>query len=106
MTVDRFMEMELGGSITLKGFGELGGGELVVVKKLVGRYARKVTDAAKGYESLTVTMKPVHKTKTGEKYEIHAMLVIDGKKLTSEVVDMNLFVALDSTLQHVLAEQK
>ncbi|MFC1648393.1 hypothetical protein ACFL1B_02930 [Nanoarchaeota archaeon] len=95
------MDIELGGAITLKGFGELSGGELIVVKKLVGRYARKLSESSKDYEGLTVTMKPVHKTPKGQKFEIHASMIASGKKITSEVTDVNIFVALDSALQKV-----
>lgn len=98
------MAIELGGEITLKGFGDLDGGELVVVKKLVGRYARKLSENSNGYKGLTVTMKPVHKTENSQKYELHAMADLDGDQITSEVTDRNLFMALDDVLQKVLTQ--
>ena len=95
--------IELGGNITLVGFKELDYAELIVVKKVVGGYARKMSDAMKDFEDLTVTMKDVHKTPKSQKYEVHAKLMAGGKPRTSEVVDRNLFIALDSSLKKVLA---
>ena len=100
------MVIELGGEITLKGFSDLGGGELVVVKKLVGRYARKISETSDSYKGLTVTMKPVHKKEKNQKYELHALVELDGDRKTSEVTNQNLFVALDEVLQKVLAQIK
>jgi len=96
--------IELGGNITLAGFKDLDHAELIVVKKLVGSYTRKMSDSLKDFENLTVTMKGVHKTPKSQKYEIHGKLMAGGKPYTSEVVDRNLFVALDSSLKKILTE--
>ncbi|HHE36350.1 MAG TPA: hypothetical protein ENL16_00870 [Candidatus Woesearchaeota archaeon] len=95
--------IELGGNITLVGFKELEKAELVVVKKIVGSYARKMSDTVSGFESLTVTLKVVHRTEGSEKYELHAKAVINGKPLASETTQRNLFVGLDDVLKKVLA---
>ncbi|MFH1770245.1 MAG: hypothetical protein ABH828_01680 [archaeon] len=95
--------IELGGNITLSGFNELDHAELIVVKKVVGSYARKMSDTDKKFESLTVTMKDVHKTPKSQKYEIHSKMISKGNPVTSEVIDRNLFVALDSSLKKIVA---
>lgn len=95
--------IELGGNITLAGFKEIEKAELVVVKKLVGSYTRKMSDTVSGFESLTVTLKIVHKTKGSEKYEVHAKAMVSGKPITSETTERNLFVGLDDVLKKVLA---
>ena len=95
--------IELGGNITLVGFKEIEKAELVIVKKLVGSYARKLSDAVSGFENLTVTLKIVHKTEGSEKYEVHAKVIINGKPITSETTERNLFVGLDDVLKNVLA---
>lgn len=94
--------IELGGNITLAGFKEIDKGELVVVKKIVGSYTRKLSDAVSGFESITVTLKIVHKTEGSEKYEIHAKAMVNGKPVTSEITDRNLFIGLDTVLSKVL----
>ncbi|MBU1201721.1 MAG: hypothetical protein KJ583_06435 [Nanoarchaeota archaeon] len=94
--------IELGGNITLVGFRDLEPAELIVVKKVVGTYARKMSDTVESFENLTVTLKEVHKTPKSQKYEIHAKLLAKGKAYNSESVDRNLFVVLDSALKKVL----
>lgn len=95
--------IELGGNITLAGFKEINKGELVVVKKIVGSYARKMSDSISGFENLTVTLKIVHKTEGSEKYEIHGKIMVNGKPFTSETTERNMFVAMDDVLKKVLA---
>lgn len=92
-------EMQLGGSIVLSGFKNLHRAELVVVKKIVGSYARKFSDNLDGYDSLSLSLKEIHKTEGSEKFELHAKLVHKGKVETSEVTDRNVFVAIDSVLK-------
>lgn len=91
--------MQLGGNISLSGFNVVEKPEVVVVKKIVGSYARKFADQLKNYESLELRLKQVHKTETSEKFELHAKLLFDGKVEASEVTDRNIFVAVDSALK-------
>ncbi|MFA6073823.1 MAG: hypothetical protein WC758_06950 [Candidatus Woesearchaeota archaeon] len=91
--------VELGGKISLSGFKELKPAELVVAKKLIGSYARKFADSLENYESLHIYLKAVHKTPGSEKYEIHGKLLFNGNLKVSEVIDRNLFVALDNVLK-------
>ena len=95
--------IELGGNITLAGFKDIDKAELVVVKKIVGSYARKMSDSVSGFENLTVTLKIVHKTEGSEKYEVHGKAMVSGKPAASETTERNLFVALDDVLKKVLA---
>lgn len=100
-------DMELGGKISLSGFKEIKPAEFIVVKKIIGGYARKFSDSLVNYESLHIYLKGVHKTPGSEKFEIHGKLLFDGKLKVSEIVDRNLFVALDSVLKklEMLSEQ-
>ena len=91
--------IQLGGSIVLSGFGSLDGGSMIILKKIVGNYARKFSEMAKNFESLSITMKPVHGKEVSEKYEIHAKVMNGGKPVTSEVTERNLFVTVDSALK-------
>ncbi|MGM5480233.1 MAG: hypothetical protein ACQESC_02125 [Nanobdellota archaeon] len=96
--------IELGGNITLVGFKELDYGEFVVVKKLVGNYARKFSERD-NMQGLTVTLKPIHKTEdVPSKFELKSKLEIDGSFYNADVVDFNLFVGLDKVLKK-LSEQ-
>ncbi|MBN2053255.1 hypothetical protein JW756_07155 [Candidatus Woesearchaeota archaeon] len=94
---------QLGGNITLVGFKAVDKAELVVVKKIVGSYTRKLSDTVPGFESISVNLKPIHKTEEGHpKYELHAKAIIKGKPLASEVVERNLFIGLDDLLKNIV----
>ena len=99
--------MELGGNISLSGFSERDFTEMIVIKKIVGQYARKFTDHFKEFSHLNITMKTVHTSK----FELVTKAHIASKEFASEVTENNLFVALDSSLKHcweqaVKAEEK
>lgn len=91
--------IELGGNITLVGFKELGYAELIVVKKVVGSYARKFADKEQ-LNNLTLTLKPIHHTtEDSMKFEIKGKADINGKVVNTELVDYNLFIGLDNVLK-------
>jgi hypothetical protein len=92
--------IELGGNIVLTGFSTRDFTEMIIVKKIVGQYTRKLTDTVDGFRQLHITLKEIHSTKV----EIIAKADVDGKEYASETVQHNLFVALDSCLKHVLAQ--
>ena len=89
------MDIELGGSITLKGFSDIGGGELVVAKKIIGSYARKISENIDDYENLTLDLKKKNP------YVLSAE-VTAKKSAKAEVKDKNLFVAIDLVLKEVI----
>ncbi len=92
--------IELGGNITLVGFTDLEPAKLIVIKKLVGNYARRMSNSVQNFENLTVTLKSIH----GEdgKVELHSKLMAGGNHITSEVTDFNLFYALDKSLNKII----
>lgn len=93
--------IQLGGNIELVGFKELDPAQLIVVKKIVGNYARRMADSSEGFEKLTVTMKKVHNSQ----FELNAKLMDKGSPFTSEVVDFNLFFALDKVLAKIINQK-
>lgn len=92
--------LQLGGNIELSGFGSLDKGIMVILKKIVGNYARKMSDMSSNFENLSLRMKTVH----DNKYELHAKLMDNGKAFTSSTVERNLFVAVDSVLKKIMKE--
>ncbi len=93
--------LELGGNIRLAGFRELDGASMIVVKKIVGSYARKISELIPNVTELSLVLKPVHKVEESSKYEIKGRLVVGGEHYNSEYTDKNLFVALDKVLKKV-----
>ena len=90
--------IELGGNIELLGFKDIEIQELIVLKKIIGSYARKFSDNIKDYEKLTVHLKQVG-AKTSSKYEVQTKLMIKGKPVNSDVTENNLFVAVAESLK-------
>jgi hypothetical protein len=103
--VDKVNEgLMLGGNIELVGFKQVSMAEVVVVKKLVGSYTRKIQDNSKNFERISIHLKEIHKIDNNAKHELHVKVLDDGKTFSSEFVDKNLFVALDSALKKALGE--
>jgi hypothetical protein len=98
--------LQLGGNIELSGFSDLEPGVMIVLKKIVGNYARRMNDKCKNFEKLTLTMKTVHAKEKGEKYELHARMIENGRPYTASNIDRNLFVAVDSSLKAVMNSLK
>ncbi len=98
--------LQLGGNIELSGFSDLEPGVMIILKKIVGNYARRMSDKCKNFEKLTVTMKTVHAKEKGEKYELHAKMIDNGKPHNSSCVDRYLFVGVDNSLKAVMNSLK
>jgi len=96
--------MQLGGNIELSGFSQVDPASMIIVKKIVGNYAKRFSEQNEKFEKLSLNMKEVHKTAKSEKIEIHCNVTISGKNFTSEVTERNTFVAVDSVLKKVSNE--
>ena len=97
-------DVQLGGNIQLSGFRDIDSSSMIVLKKIIGNYARRISELADKMQSLHVTLKPIHEREKSEQYEVHAKLIDDGKVYASEMVDRNLFVAVDSVLKKMVNE--
>ena len=98
--------IELGGNITLVGFKELEPAKLIVVKKMIGTYAKKIADQA-GLKELKVELKTTHnksKEADKQKYEIKANVHTEKKAYNAEITQFNLFYALDEVLGKIIAQ--
>lgn len=90
--------------IELTGFKHIDSSSMAVLKKIVGNYAKRIGELAKKLEALHITLKPVHEREKGEKYEVHAKIIDDGKVYTSEITERNLFAAVDAVLKKIVNE--
>ena len=91
--------IELGRSIVLEGFNDINGGEMVILKKLLGNYVKEITEKKGNIEKLSLNL---NKTKLGEKniFNLQAELLA-GEKYNTEVRDGNLFFAIDKALKDI-----
>ena len=88
--------IKLGGNIELTGFSELDGGSMIILKKIVGSYARKFSDSLKDFEKLVLEL-----NEQGNELEINAKIVVGGKETSANAKDKNLFVAVDRVLKEL-----
>jgi ribosome-associated translation inhibitor RaiA len=96
--------IELGGNIVLIGFKELDYAEMIVIKKIVGNYARRFSDKEQ-LNNLTLTLKQIHHTsEDSSKFELKAKADLNGKIVNSELVDYNVFIALDNVMKKIEAQ--
>lgn len=93
--------LELGGNIELSGFSKIDRSNMVVVKKIVGSYAKKLYEHGTHTDKISVHLKGVHHDQGPGKFEIHAKALIEGRPITSETVNNNLFFALDEALKKI-----
>jgi len=93
--------LELGGNIELSGFSKIDRSNMVIVKKIVGSYAKKLYEQDEGINKISVHLKNVHHTEGPGKFELHAKIIDNGKVITSETINNNLFFALDEVLKKI-----
>ncbi len=91
--------IELGGNIKLIGFDDLDPGSLIVVKKITGNYARKIS------EKVNSELDEVNlELKEQDGKNINSFVKFQDKTFNAEVNDKNLFYALDKVLAKLLNE--
>lgn len=89
--------IELGGNIKLIGFNDLDPATLIVVKKITGNYARKISQKVESnLDELSLELKD----DSGK--NINSSLKFKDKTFSAEVNDTNLFYALDKALAKLL----
>ena len=97
--------LQLGGNIELTGFGGLNASEMIVVKKIVGNYARRLEDVCTNFNGLKLKLKPLHQA--GDKvrnFELHGQVVDDGRVVPAGTTEHNVFVGVDSVCKKLVSE--
>jgi hypothetical protein len=86
--------MQLGDKIELVNFHTFEKDKLLVIRKIVGNFVKNLQERHPDFEKLSLAFNAVHETK----FEIKGGLKIGGKDYHSEIVDFNLFFAINSVL--------
>lgn len=89
--------LELGGGIKLEGFETIEPSLLIVVKKVVGNYAKKMSEQVVNFKEILVTV--------SDQYKIEATMIAESE-FSSNATSSNLFFALDKALGEVLNKAK
>ncbi|MEK6974597.1 MAG: hypothetical protein AABW41_05170 [Nanoarchaeota archaeon] len=92
--------IQLGGNITLDGF-ELEPSSLVIVKKIVGNYAKNIYTNITSFENLNIRLKEGSSLK-----EIESVLLVNNNEVSVIASDPNLFFALDKSLALLVEKAK
>lgn len=85
--------MQLGGNIKLIGFGPVESAKLIVAKKMIGNYARKISDKVGNFSDLIVEL---------EGSSVKCKLLVDSRAYESKINDQNLFFAIDKALAEIM----
>jgi hypothetical protein len=86
--------VHLGGNIQLEGFRHLDGGSMVILKKIVGTYARKFSDGFPEFKGLSLSL-----NKQEDVFELTGNVALGERQVASQIADKNLFFALDRVLK-------
>ena len=89
--------IELGGNIKLINFDSLEPALLVVVKKVVGNYTKKISESIDSFKGIEVTLE--------DSIKINVKVSAD-KNYEAEAMDKNLFFSLDKALGTILVDIK
>lgn len=84
--------IELGGNIKLEGFEDVEPRQMIIVRKVIGTFARKFSDTIEGFEGISIHLKK------GDKFEVTAKLTVKGEAKESKAEDANLFFAMSGAL--------
>lgn len=88
--------MKLGGNIVLDGCDNLEPATLIVLKKMVGNYARKISDKG-SFDELKINL-----LQQDDGYKLEAVLSKAGVQEAKSSHNVNLFFALDNALKEFL----
>lgn len=91
--------MLLGGNIELEGFETIDPALLVVVKKMVGSEARKISENGINFDKLKICLN----SNDGPSCDISAKLVLQGNDFEAYVNENNLFFGIDSVFKKLLS---
>ena len=87
--------IELGGNIKLGGFEGLEPAKLIVVKKMVGNYAKRIVENSGEFKELILELKQ-------ESYYYLSARLVKDREYNAEVSDKNLFFAIDKVMSKLI----
>jgi len=95
-------EAKLGGNIALVGFEVLEPAELIVIKKIVGNYVRKMCENG-NYKEMRLTLQQKKHGKSF-KHEIYGLALFGEGRFHSSSMDWNLYTVVANVCESILQE--
>jgi hypothetical protein len=93
--------IELGGNIKLNGFEKLDIPTLIVVKKIVGNYTKKINELNSDFAELILDLEAKDKI-----FSLSAKLAKKSGETTFSATEENLFFAISNTLDNILKDSQ
>ncbi|PLW80492.1 hypothetical protein C0585_02240 [Candidatus Woesearchaeota archaeon] len=87
--------IKLGDKIVLEGFKNMDNASMVIAKKIIGNYTRKISDENPKFENLTLELDDSKGFKSTIK------LKIDGKEKEFTNSNSNFFMSLDGAFKNI-----
>lgn len=102
--VEETNETKLGGNIALVGFNKLDPSELIIIKKIVGNYVRKMNVNGE-YQEMRLIL---HQHPHGKsfKHEIKGLAIFKEGRFNSDAMEWNLYNALSQVCEKILETVK
>ena len=88
--------IELGANIKLIGFEDLQPAQLIVVKKMVGNYAKKINDTKGAFSELALEKE--------QENQLKVKCIMNEKTYQASDTNKNLFFALDKALSTLIKQ--
>jgi len=94
--------IELGGNIKLKGFSEIDNASLIVIKKIVGNYAKKLAEETEDFQNLILNLE----SNNPKDFKISIEFQKTSENLNSEIQGENLFFTLSKALEAIKTKKE
>lgn len=94
--------MKLGGNIEIEGFDDIEPAQLVVIKKMIGNSAKKISEEISTFDNLSVTLNENEKGQV----MLSAKITMKDKEHEAGASDKNLFFALNNLFNNLIAKLK
>ena len=93
--------MEIGGNIELDGFIEDQEADLIIVKKIVGRFTKHLTTQYPSFQGLAVVF-----SGEGAAKQVEVRLELEEATISASAAAQNKYVALDAALKELQVQAK
>lgn len=96
--------VKLGGNIALVGFDSLDSADIVIIKKLVGTYVKKMNSHGK-YKEMRLSLRQ-HAHGKSFKHEVEGLAIFEEGRFESNITEWNLFTAVSQACDKLLEAVK
>ncbi|HLC65482.1 MAG TPA: hypothetical protein VJI46_05170 [Candidatus Nanoarchaeia archaeon] len=85
---------ELGGNIALSGFSDCDSGTMIILKKIIGNYAKDFSERLDDFEKLHLRL-----IRNERQFDVEAIVTRSGSSTSYNASESNIFVGVDGALK-------